>query len=59
MGMSRKELKILVEIQSLIGIAKSNYENDRDPNRAENVSIPLQKAFMLCLRMTAKYPPVM
>jgi hypothetical protein len=56
--MKMNELRKIVRIQSLVGVAKSNYENDRDPNRAENVTRPLREAFQLCLELTGNYPVI-
>ena len=55
--MTKKERKALGRIQNLVGKAKSCYQNDRDPDRAEHVIVPLEKAFEECIRMLSKYPP--
>ena len=46
--------KILSEIQYLIGKGLGAYKNDRNPNRAESVTVPLQKAFDLIIDLRGK-----
>jgi hypothetical protein len=53
-----KERRTLSEIQGLVGTALGCYMNDRDPNRAESVMMPLKKAFDLCVAILGEYPPV-
>lgn len=41
--------KTLGQLQTLVGNAKSAYQNDRDPDRYIHVVEPLEKAFDLCI----------
>jgi len=56
--MNRNERMTIGLIQDLVGRAMSNYQNDRDPNRADNVIDPLAKAFNYCLTLLSKYPSI-
>ena len=56
--MTKRELRKIVQIQNLIGMANGNYQNDRNPSRFESVVNPLNEAFKICLELTAKYPPI-
>jgi hypothetical protein len=57
-GEVRRLLIIIGELQSLIGCAKSNHENDRDPMSYENGQKQLREAFELCISATSKYEPI-
>jgi hypothetical protein len=50
-------LRVIGELQTLVGIAKSAYENDRDPNRESSVRAPLDRAFELCVDALHHDPP--
>lgn len=48
---SRKTLlRVIGELQTLVGEAKGGYMNDRGKDRWEAVVKPLEKAFDLCLQ---------
>lgn len=44
-------MKVIGDIQYLIGIAIGAYQNDRDPDRAEKVTDALEKAFNMAVRI--------
>ena len=49
--------KTLGRIQDLVGRAMAAYENDRAPNRAEAVMVPLREAFDLLITIRGRYKP--
>jgi hypothetical protein len=55
---NRKELvRVIQELQGLIGQAKGAAWNDRDPDRIENTQGPLGQAFDLCVDALSFDPP--
>jgi hypothetical protein len=55
---SRKQLlKVIVELQDLIGKAQARHGNDRDPNGFEKGQKLLEEAFQLCLEARQFDPP--
>lgn len=50
-------LRVVGELQTLVGMAKGAYENDRDPNREHSVRSPLDRAFELCIEALHYDPP--
>ena len=55
---SRRELlKVVTELQSLIGDALGAHYNDRDPNAFHKVKAPLDKALELCVHARSFDPP--
>lgn len=58
MGRKRITPKQTIErLQDLVGRALSAYENDRDPQRAESVTVPLREAFQLCVSVRERWKP--
>lgn len=59
-GNTKVIINKVTEIQTLIGNAKSAYQNDGGHNRvdrAETVQSNLDKAFQLCLEIRGMYDP--
>ena len=56
-GVNRKLVKVLGEIQKLSGRALGAYRDDRDPMRAEHVCLPLERIFALCVAARSLYAP--
>lgn len=57
---NRKELVAVIQrLQDLIGRAKGSAQNDRDPNRMENILAPLDEGFNLCVDAVSFDPPQM
>ncbi|WP_312922013.1 hypothetical protein [Stutzerimonas nitrititolerans] len=55
---SRGELlKVVTELQSLVGEAIAAHADDRNPNAFEQVQRPLEKAFELCVEARSFDPP--
>ncbi len=55
---NRKELvAVIQELQGLIGRAKGAALNDRDPNRFDNIQLPLEQGFNLCVDALSFDPP--
>jgi hypothetical protein len=54
-GNIRKILLMVQEIQGLIGKARNNHQNDRDPQGFEKGQEQLQQAFDLCIKITDMY----
>ena len=55
---TRKELVAVIQrLQGLIGEAKGRAQNDRDPHRMENISVPLDEGFDLCVEAVSFDPP--
>lgn len=55
---SRRELlKVVSELQDLIGEAVAAHANDRDPDAFVKVQTPLEKAFELCIQARSFDPP--
>lgn len=57
-GRTREILKLVGEIQNLIGEAKANHDNDRDQTSHEIAQKQLEKAHELCIRIRSMYDPV-
>lgn len=57
-GNTRKLLIVIGKLQTLIGQAKNNHENDRNPNGFEKGQKALDEAFRLCLQARSEYDPV-
>ena len=57
-GNTRKLLIVIGKLQSLIGSAESNHNNDRDPRGFENGQRALREAFQLCVNATSGYDPI-
>lgn len=57
-GNTRKIVKLVGEIQTLVGIAKGTAMNDRNPNLMDDLLPALDKAFDLCLEITGMYEPI-
>lgn len=57
-GEVRRLLKIIGEIQGLVGEAKNQYANDRSMSAYEKGQNALDKAFRLCIQATSAYDPV-
>ncbi len=55
--MTRKQLKAISTIQTLIGRAESFHGNDRDRDGFEKGQNALREAFRLCLDVLSPYPP--
>lgn len=53
----RQLLKVVSELQSLIGHAKALHANDRDPNGFENAQDLLEAALNLCHQARSFDPP--
>lgn len=49
-------LRVIAELQVLVGRAKNAFENDRDPDRESSVRDPLTRAFELCIE-ARQYDP--
>lgn len=55
---SRKDLlRVVGQLQDLIGQARAGYENDRASDRSVAVTKPLNDAFELCVLATSMDPP--
>ena len=54
--MTKTERRKTQHLQSLFGEILGIAQNDRDPNRMDNLLPKLQEGFDLCLGMLAKYP---
>lgn len=55
---TRKDLmKVITELQKLIGTAMSRHGNDRDPNGFEKGQIALEQAHNLCIEARSFDPP--
>lgn len=55
---SRRELlKVIAELQGLIGEAIGAHDNDRDPDAQMKVRRPLEKGFNLCIQAQSFDPP--
>jgi hypothetical protein len=55
---SRKELlKVITELQKLVGTAMHTHGNDRDPNGFERGQKALERAHELCIQARAFDPP--
>ena len=50
-------LRTLTEVQGLVGEARNEVHNDRNPERAAAVDRLLAKAFDLCVDATSEDPP--
>lgn len=53
--------RVLDRLQTLVGNALSAYRNDRAPDRAERVCVPLEQAFELLVEARSRFvsgPPV-
>lgn len=57
-GNTRKIVKLVGEIQSLVGRSKGTVLNDRNPNMMDDLLPMLDKAFDLCLEITGMYEPI-
>lgn len=57
-GRTRKIVRLVGEIQALIGSAKGNVLNDRNPYAIDDAMQNLEKAFDLCLDITGMYEPI-
>lgn len=57
-GNVRKILIKVGEIQSLVGAARGQALNDRDPYMMDKLIPSLEKAFELCLEIRGEYEPV-
>jgi hypothetical protein len=53
----RDLLKVLTELQGLIGEAMGAHDNDRDPDAQLKVRQPLEKGFALCIQAQSYDPP--
>jgi hypothetical protein len=57
--LTRKELlRTVNSLQGLIGQAMGAYQNDRAPDRAEQVMTPLTEAHELCVSALSPDPPL-
>ena len=54
----RELLKVLAELQGLIGEAMGAHDNDRDPDAQLKVRRPLEKGFDLCIQAQSYDPPL-
>ena len=55
---TRKDLlRVVSELQNLIGEAMAAHDNDRDPDSQLKVRAPLAKGFDLCVRARSFDPP--
>lgn len=41
-------LRLIARVRDLVGEAKAAFDNDRDPERAARVRLPLDEAWNLC-----------
>lgn len=57
-GSTRKLLRVIGELQTLIGAAKNYHQNDRDPGGFEKGQKSLDEAFRLCIDTTGQYERV-
>ncbi len=57
-GNTRKIVKLVGEIQTLVGSAKGTVLNDRNPNMMDDLLPMLDRAFGLCLDVTGMYEPI-
>lgn len=56
---TRKDLlRVLTELQDLIGEALAAHDNDRDPDSQVKVRTPLTKGFELCVQARSFDPPL-
>ena len=46
-------LDVISELQSIVGNAKNAFHNDRAPDRAGGVVLPLERGFELCVNALA------
>lgn len=53
----RQLLRVIGELQDLIGRANALHANDRDPNGFEKAQAALDEAFQLCLDARSFDPP--
>jgi hypothetical protein len=53
----RDLLKVVAELQGLIGEAMGAHDNDRDPDAQLKVRQPLEKGFDLCIQAQSYDPP--
>ncbi|MCR8641463.1 hypothetical protein NV379_02225 [Paenibacillus sp. N1-5-1-14] len=57
-GKTRDILKLVGEIQLLVGSAKANQDNDRDRISHEVAQKQLEKAHELCIQIRSMYDPI-
>lgn len=57
-GNTRKIVKLVGEIQNLVGGAKGTVLNDRNPFMMDDLLPMLDKAFDLCLEVTGMYEQI-
>ena len=57
-GEVRKLLIVIGKLQSLIGGAESNHNNDKDPCGFEKGQKKLREAFQLCIDATGNYDQI-
>ena len=57
-GNVRKLLIVIGKLQSLIGKAESEHQNDRSRDGFEHGQKALRQAFDLCIEATSQYHPV-
>lgn len=57
-GNTRKIVKLVGDIQTLIGSARGSVLNDRNPYAIDDTIKNLEKAFELCLEITGMYEPI-
>ncbi len=55
--MTKKERRVVGEIQDLAGHAVAVAENDRSPNRMEELRPILDSVFLKAVELLNKYPP--
>lgn len=57
-GKTREILKLVGQIQDLVGQARGNHWNDRDQAAFAMAQNQLKEAFDICLKITSMYEPV-
>jgi hypothetical protein len=57
-GMTRELLIVIGEIQDRTGLARSLFQNVRNPDSYEKGQILLDEIFELCIKTTALFYPV-
>ena len=51
-------LRVIEELQGLVGEALAAYRNDRDLSRSKHVIAPLERAHAMCIEARSADPPV-
>jgi len=54
-GREKELLKIIVDLQDMIGAAKGQHDNDRDQTAFERAQKILEEAFNLCVKTGSYY----